>query len=197
MNRTALQLLLACCLLAAAPVHAADLYPHDNWSALASDRNAHRIGDALTIVIYESATATNSANTGSTRDSKLGGQISAGTAINPSFSGSANLSLAGGTTDSGTTGLSGGMVAQISAVVDAVLPNGDLHVSGAQMLNINGEETNIRVKGRVRQADISAANAVLSSRLADATIDYDGSGFVSSSSKPGIINRIFSWLGLP
>jgi flagellar L-ring protein precursor FlgH len=37
---------------------------------------------------------------------------------------------------------------------------------------------------------------VLSSRLADAAIDYDGSGFVTRSAKPGIVARIFNLLGL-
>jgi flagellar L-ring protein precursor FlgH len=37
---------------------------------------------------------------------------------------------------------------------------------------------------------------VLSSRIADAMINYDGRGFVSRSAKPGIVNRIFSFLGL-
>jgi len=54
----------------------------------------------------------------------------------------------------------------------------------------------IGVRGRIRPYDISAENAVLSSRIADAQIDYDGKGFVSRSAKPGLLNRIFSFLGL-
>ena len=95
----------------------------------------------------------------------------------------------------GCTGRSGGMVAQISVTVESVLPNGDLKVAGEQQLNINGDKTNIRIRGRVRQADISN-NAVLSNRLADAMIDYDGTGFVTNSAKPGLVARIFNWLGL-
>ena len=37
---------------------------------------------------------------------------------------------------------------------------------------------------------------VLSSRIADAQINYDGKGFVSRSAKPGIVNRILSFLGI-
>jgi flagellar L-ring protein precursor FlgH len=48
----------------------------------------------------------------------------------------------------------------------------------------------------VRSADIRADNTILSNRIADAQIDYDGRGFVSRSAKPGLINRIFSFLGL-
>jgi flagellar L-ring protein precursor FlgH len=170
---------------------AADLYSQGSWPALASDRNARAVGDAITIVVYENSTATNAASTSSKKSSSLSGAVNAG-----SFDKSGGLSFGGGSQGNGSTGRSGQMVAQISAVVEAVLPNGDLQIAGQQELHINGEHTHIRVKGRVRPADISASNAVISSRLADATIDYDGTGFVSRSAKPGIVTRIFNWLGL-
>jgi flagellar L-ring protein precursor FlgH len=190
-RRIALLSVLAC-VLAEISAQAADLYPHDGWAALTTDRKAHHVGDALTILVYESATASDTASNGSQRDSNFGGQLSAGT----SFNKSADLSLNSGTNTTGSTGRSGGMVAEISAVVDNVLPNGDLHVLGAQTININGEHTNIHVQGRVRLADIGADNTVLSNRLADASIDYDGSGFVSRSAAPGLLTRVFNWLGI-
>lgn len=174
------------------PAGASDLFVAGNWPSLAADRRATQQGDILTIVVYENASASNVANSRSKKSTKLDGRISAGS----SFNEGAGLSLGSGSDNEGATGRSGRMVAQISAVVENVLPNGDLQIAGSQLLNINGERTVIRVKGRVRAADISASNAVLSSRLADATIDYDGSGFVSRSARPGIVSRIFSWLGL-
>ena len=184
--------LLAVCLLPAAPLQAADLYTRGNWSAMASDRNAHKVGDILQIEVAESAAATNTASNGSSRASNFGGQVSAGATFNEG----GNLNLQSGSNTTGTTGRSGGIVAQVSATVDEVLPNGDLRVSGAQALNINGEQTNIRIKGLVRIADIAPDNTVLSSRLANATIDYDGSGFVSRSAAPGLVTRVFNWLGI-
>lgn len=180
------------CLLVALPAGAADLYNHGEWPSLATDRGAHRVGDVLTILVYENSAATNTASNGSRRNSTFGGQASFGT----SFNKSADLTLDSGSDDTGTTGRSGTMVAEISAVVDAVLPNGDLHITGAQVLNINGEKTNIRVEGRVRTADIASDNTVISSRLADAAIDYDGAGFVSRSAAPGVLTRVFNWLGI-
>lgn len=179
-------------LVLAAPANASDLFVPGNWPSLAADRRAAQQGDILTIVVYENASASNAANSSSKKSSKLDGRISAGS----SFNEGAGLSIGGGSDNQGATGRSGRMVAQISAIVENVLPNGDLQVAGSQLLNINGERTVIRVKGRVRSADISASNAVLSSRLADAAIDYDGSGFVSRSARPGIVSRIFNWLGL-
>ena len=39
-------------------------------------------------------------------------------------------------------------------------------------------------------------NGLKKTFIADAEIDYDGRGFVSRSAKPGLVNRIFSFLGL-
>ncbi|MEJ0027195.1 MAG: flagellar basal body L-ring protein FlgH [Rhizomicrobium sp.] len=172
---------------------AADLYDHGGWPALATDRTAHKPGDVLMVLVFESSAATDTASSGSSRDSRIGGNLSVGT----TFDKSASLSLDGGSGDTGTIGRSGGMVAQISATVESVFPNGDLLVEGAQVMNINGEETKIQVKGRVRLADISPSNTVLSSRLADAAIAYDGSGFVTRSSQVGLVTRVFNWLGIP
>ncbi len=193
MNMCSIALALAAVFLMPAEAGANDLFNANSFSSLASDRNARRVGDIITVVIDENATATNTAVSNLSKNSNLNGQISGG----PTFSEAGNLNLADTSNNSGTTRRSGTMLAEISATVDDVLPNGDLHVVGSQVLNINGERTNIRVKGRVRLADISGSNAVLSSDLADAAIDYDGSGFVSNSAQPGIITRVLNWLGLP
>lgn len=184
--------LLCTALFAAAPTVAADLYARGEWPALASDRQASQVGDSLTVLIFENAIASNSAQIGTDRGSRVAGNVSGGQTFNES----GQLALSGEFDGRGQTARSGKIVAQISVVVDAVLPNGDLHVSGEQLLNINGERTRLKLKGRVRRADITASNAVISTRLADVTIDYDGSGFVSRSARPGMVNRIFNWLGL-
>lgn len=181
--------LLALCLALAG---AQDLYRHDNWAALASDRRAAAIGDIVTVIVLENATAANSVQTGSRRESRVGGDLNIGTVVN----GSAGLGLRGTFDGAGQTARSGRMVAQISVRVEQVYPNGDLGVAGAQALNIGGERTNIRIRGRIRPADISSGNTVLSGRIADAVIDYDGRGFASRSARPGFVQRIFRFLGL-
>lgn len=185
-------LLLTALFLAMPSAALADsLYHPGGWSALASDRNARQVGDVLTVLVYEASSATDTATSGSTKDSHVQGTVSGG-----SFSKSGGLDLAGGSQSNGSTGRSGQMVAQISVRVDGLEPNGDLDISGEQLLHINRERTLIRIKGRVRQADISGTNTVLSSRIAGAAIDYDGQGFVSRSARPGPLTRLFNWLGL-
>lgn len=182
---------------AIAPAAAEDLYKGGNWSALASDRKASKVGDLITIQVLANNSASNTVTQGSKKRMSIDGSISAAAGpSNPVFEGSAGLSANGGYEGQGTNARANRMAAQLSATVTEVMPNGDLVISGWQALNISGERINIRVSGRVRAEDINADNAIVSSRLADAKIEYDGKGFASRSAKPGIIHRVFNWFGL-
>lgn len=178
--------------LANGPASAEDLYRRSVWAALASDRVATRVGDTLTVVVYEAANVSKSSEVGARRATQLSGSLTS----TGGGGGAGSLGLSGDHQGGAQMERSERLIAQISVVVDAVLPNGDLHVVGEQTLNLSGERTHIGLRGRVRPADISGANTVLSSRLADAVIDYGGAGFVSGAAKPGVVGRAFRFLGL-
>jgi len=78
--------------------------------------------------------------------------------------------------------------------VQEVMSNGELRVSGQQMLEVNNEKQHIRLEGRVRPYDVSG-NSVLSTRLADAKISYLGDGDLSDRQRPGWWMRLLTWLG--
>ena len=179
---------LGVAVLAVSPhAFAEDLYRSSGFSGMASDRRASQVGDSLTVVINETATASNSHKTSSAKSNNIFGQIGLG-ALNRSLQLGGNNAFDG----TGETSHAGKMLAQLSVVVDEVLPNGDMRVSGYQSLNLNGERTHIKLSGRVRAADITNQNSVLSNNLADATIDYEGRGFVANAAKPGVVTRIFT-----
>ena len=69
-------------------------------------------------------------------------------------------------------------------------------MAGQQSLKINGEQQLITLSGVVRPRDVGADNTVLSSRIAEARIQFDGKGFVTDRSKPGWLARLLSYLGL-
>jgi flagellar L-ring protein FlgH len=174
-----------------ATAHADDLYRDSGFANMASDRSAHAVGDILTVIVYQNAEARNAAqNTSRTRRS-FEGALQSG-----SIDESAALSLDGGYAGQGEVRRSESFITQISVLIEEVLPNGDFIVAGAQEMNVNGERTMVRIRGRVRPADISGANQVLSTRIADAEIGYDGEGFVSRNARPNFIHRILSMLGL-
>ena len=172
-------------------VQADQLYQGDDWAALASDERANALGDILTIVIAESSRSSSSQRNTSSRNSSVGGGLSAG-----SINESGTLEFGGSYSGRGEVVRSDQFVARMSAQIVAVLDNGDFRVEGSQLLLINGEETKVAVRGQIRKQDILSNNVVVSSRIANAHINYDGKGFVSRSAKPGLINRIFSFLGL-
>jgi flagellar L-ring protein precursor FlgH len=96
----------------------------------------------------------------------------------------------------GRTQRSGRLLAQLSVTVTEVLPGGDLLVAGQQSLKINAEEQVITLHGIVRPRDIDAGNTVLSGRIAQARIEFDGAGFVTQQSRPGWLARFFALLGM-
>lgn len=176
---------------AASPAGADQLYDGRSFAGMASDNKAGTVGDILTVLIYESASATNRVGTRSGKSTDLGAGID-GAGVNESVSLGFDSSYRG----LGETERSDRFVASMAARVVAILPNGDLLIEGTQNMLVNGEKRDILIRGQVRPVDISPSNTVPSSRLADAQINYDGKGFVTRSAKPGILNRIFSFLGL-
>lgn len=185
-------LLVPLALLGTSPAALAeDLYKGESWASISADHKAMARGDALTVLIYQEAEASKLAQNSSRKKTDLGGSFGAG-----SIDEAAELEFGGGYSGRGEVRRSQRLVAQITVVVQDLLPNGDLIVAGEQWLRVNGETTRIEVRGRIRKADVTSHNTVLSSRIADAQINYDGRGFVSRSANPGLINRIFSFLGL-
>lgn len=178
-------------MFAPVPAWADDLFTPGGWAAMAADLKAARRGDLLTVVVYQTAESSQSTRSDSARNSSLSGSLAAG-----SVDERGALRFGGGYTGGGQVQRAERLVTQITVVVEAVLPNGDLSVAGRQRMHLNGETSDIGVRGRVRPVDITPDNRVLSNRLADAQIDYNGRGFVSRSARPGIVNRLFRLLGL-
>lgn len=173
------------------PATAQQLYQGRAWSAMASDRRASEVGDIVTVLISQSTTATSRLQNRSGRNSEVGGDISAG-AVNEE----ASISFGGSFTGRGEVVRSDQFVARMSAQIIEVYKNGNILIEGRQDLLINDEETHVFVRGLIRPLDIEEGNFVFSSRLANAQINYDGEGFVSRSARPGLLNRIFSFLGI-
>jgi flagellar L-ring protein precursor FlgH len=189
-----LRLILAAIALAPtlpAPVAADQLYKGGGWPAVATDNRAHAVGDSLTVLIYEAASASSKLQKNSSRKTQFGGNLNAG-----SIDESVSLAFGGNYGGKGELVRTEQFVARMSAQVIGLAPNGDFLIEGRQRMLINGENTSIGVRGRIRPQDISSGNAILSSRIADAQIDYDGKGFVSRGARPGIINSILSFLGI-
>lgn len=169
----------------------ATLIDPESYRGLAADRRAYRAGDPVTIVVLETARAESRAATDADRRYRI-------EARGEDTSNAVQLGAGIDTESDGSGGTSrqGRITAQISARVQQVEPNGQLLLRGEQEILINGELQRIVVSGRVRAEDITPGNAVLSSRLAEAKIEFTGDGVVNDAQKHGVIYRLMRWLGV-
>ena len=68
---------------------------------------------------------------------------------------------------------------------------GNLLVSGEKMVAINQGNEFIRFSGVINPNNVTAANTVQSTQVADARIEYRGSGFIDESNTMGWLQRFF------
>lgn len=173
--------------------HSQSLFEETSFRSLTADHRAFRVGDVLTVQVVENAMATANADTGTQRRNNLGVDLSV---TYPRIkAAAANAGISGDFDGGGRTERAGRLVAQLTVSIRDVLANGDLLVAGEQQLTINDERQRIALTGRVRQQDISEANVVLSTRIADADITYVGEGHLADRQKPAWWRQIADWLG--
>ena len=171
--------------------------------ALTEDGKARRIGDIVTIIVTETASASKQAATATGRSSK----ISAGipnmlgleeskiiTSIFADLSKLLNASASSSFDGSGSTSRKETLTATISAKVIDVLPNGNLKIEGRRNVKVNYEDQIVTVKGTIRQRDVTAENTINSIYVADAQISYSGEGIISDRQKPGWLMNVLDKL---
>src|SRR5262249_20356933 len=144
-SKSASKLALAAALLTVG-ARADSLWPASgtgNQAGMVADRKAAAKGDILTIVVAESAVASSSQSTKSSRDSSLNDAITSfiypnlgknGGAL-PSTSATGKASYSGGGDISNSQSLS----ARAAVLVTDVLPNGNLVIEGVRVVRFSNE----------------------------------------------------------
>jgi flagellar L-ring protein precursor FlgH len=169
------------------------------------DAVATRVGDTVIVDIIENSSSKMDVNTDSSRktsadiglptinllgDKKIfgagvGETKLLGTDFSNTFKGEANSDR------------SGQITASVAARITEVLPNGNLSIFGRRAMKVNNEVQYITVAGVIRPQDISAANRVKSTYLADSRIEYYGKGALADKQKPGwgtrLIDNLWPW----
>lgn len=161
-----------------------------------SDSKAHRVGDIISVILSESTQAQKNAKTELSKDNKatldpitgLGG-----TAVNLKnkslqFGFNQSSEFTGDSKANQGNSLSG----NISVHVLRVLPNGNLMIRGEKWMSLNNGDEYIRLTGIIRSQDISSSNTITSSKVANARIQYAGTGAFADTQEQGWLSKFFS-----
>jgi flagellar L-ring protein precursor FlgH len=164
-----------------------------------SDSKAHRVGDIISVILNESTQAQKSAKTelkkenGASLDPIIG---LGGAAVNfkndaIQFGYNQDSNFKGDSKSNQGNSLSG----DISVHVLRVLPNGNLMIRGEKWMSLNNGDEFIRLTGVIRAQDISAGNTIISSKIANARIEYAGTGTFADVQEQGWLSSFFtsSW----
>lgn len=162
--------------------------------SLFSDYKALNIGDAVTVLVIEQSSATNSTAITSGRSSELGLNLSGELSGSALPGADVNLGTDNNFKGGGTANAGGMVQTKIAATIDSVLSNGNLRISGTRKIVINGEEQVVRIKGIVRPSDVMPNNSVYSFNISDAEIVFEGSGMINDQTEPGWLTKVFHWL---
>jgi flagellar L-ring protein precursor FlgH len=154
--------------------------------AFFKDQRAQRVGDILTVSIEIDDSATMNNSTSRSRDNEMSGGLtnllglesSLGKVLPGGFDPQKAVGFGGESSSSGQGAINSAekIKLTIAAVVTHVLPNGNMMIQGRQEVRTNQELRELTVAGIVRPEDISAANTIRHTQIAEARIGYGGRG---------------------
>ena len=164
-----------------------------NDRPLFEDRRARRIGDTLIIAISEKTSASKKSNTAAARASNNEFGVTALSGLpgksflNSNLAATSDFSFDG----SGESASNNDFTGTITVTVIDVLGNGNLLVSGEKKLGINKGAEFIRFSGVVNPLNLTSANTVVSTQVADARIEYRADGVMDDAQTAGWLSRFF------
>lgn len=165
-----------------------------------NDQRATDIGDIITVEIEidDSAEISNSSNrqrssqTSAGVSNFFGLEQSVGQLFNNAFDPETMIGAQADSDQSGQGAINREEKIEftMAAVIVDRLPNGNLVIAGRQEVRINGELREITVSGIIRPEDVTSANTIDQTQIAEARISYGGRGQLSAVQRPNWGQRI-------
>jgi flagellar L-ring protein precursor FlgH len=163
---------------------------------LVRDLRATDVGDLVTILVADNTSAlATGATTTSRKTSAVHNITSVAGIATPQLAGLLNMSGDQELAGTGQTANAMTITTSISARVIQVTPNGSMLVEGVKNIGVNSEKQTITVRGLIRPADVTTANTITSSQVANLSLQVDGKGVVGDAiRRPHFLYRLL--LGL-
>ena len=169
------------------------IYHAATTKPLFEDRRARNLGDTLTILLRETTTANTNTNATVNRNSSVSNSLTTLGKVPKSvlrmFDAEYENSLA--FSGNGSASNNNNFNGSITVTVIDVYPNGNLLVSGEKQVAVGNETQYVRVSGVVNPTFLSLDNSIESTKVADARIEYKGSGQSADATVMGWLARFF------
>jgi flagellar L-ring protein precursor FlgH len=176
--------------------------PANSEHSMFADKKASRTGDILTVVISETAASSSTQSKKSNKESSIDAGISQ-FIFPPALSGlgthagalpATKLAAKNDFSGGGQVNNSQSINARAAVLVTDVLPNGNLVIEGVRVVTFSGETQYVVLHGLVRADDVSSANTVASSNVADVRIEFISEGSLTDAEKKGWLTKIYDKL---
>ena len=165
-----------------------------NKGGLIADVRAKKIGDIVTIIINESAQASNTNNTQTNKQNQMQASADFGNSFLKNISGTISADNSNQYRGSGQVTSQGRFQTLLTATIIAVREDGNFLIRGSREVDTNGEKVVTVVEGVIRPDDILRDNTISSAKIADARIYHQGSGVATQAHRPGLFTRILNWI---
>jgi flagellar L-ring protein precursor FlgH len=160
--------------------------------ALFQDIRARWVGDTITILLEENTTASKKSSSNATRNGSAEISVPVWSELPGSLDGlgveaESDIQFQG----KGDAASNNAFTGRLAVTVVEVLENGNLLVSGEKQVTINRGTEYIRFSGVVNPSYIRPDNSVSSTRVADARLEYRGTGYIDEAQTMGWLSRLF------
>ena len=184
---------------------------------LFSNRKARKVGDIVTVMISEQTSTNRKATKKTSKDSSIDGSVESWFSVGGIVGAFKDILHLGGDgamknktpgstlpawkvgsknqfDGEGTLTRKDTVTARISCTVQEVMKNGYMRIAGKQQLMVDGDKQDITLSGVVREDDVRADNTIFSYNVANANINFGGSGAIADKQKRGLLEKAGDFL---
>ena len=178
------------------PLQAGSLWQTGSHSFFPDPRASH-VGDIITVDITIADSGQISNTTTRTRNNSDAANLTNFFGLETQLPASmdpaklVNMGSSTANTGAGSVNRSETINLTLAALVTQLLPNGNMVISGHQQIKVNSEMRDLQISGVVRTEDVTQANTVNLSQIAEARISYGGQGQITDVQQPRYGSQLF------
>ncbi len=180
---------------AAVPAQASNgaIFQAGAYRPMFEDHRARHVGDTLTVRITENSNIKTESANASSKSGSANASVDRLFGVSDSVVGRLGVGAANSRqfADKDTASSGNNFTSTLTATVVEVLPNGNLVVSGEKQVGLDKSVEYIRFSGVVNPSNISSANTVNSTQIADVRAEYRTSTQVDTAQFLSALTRFF------